>query len=51
MVGLDQYTLDSLPYFHRRMSGQQLHHHAFVGWIKVLDENERQAVAVKQRCE
>lgn len=45
MVALKRHSIPSLAYPHGGMAGQQLHHHAFVGRVEMLDENESHAVA------
>ena len=37
VLALDQRSICCLPHGHRRVVGQQVHHHAFVGRIEVLD--------------
>ena len=49
MVALDRHSVRCLPHGHRRVAGQQVHHHAFVGRIEMLDQDEGHAVAGRQR--
>src|SRR6185312_5770817 len=44
MVALKRHSISGLADAHRGMAGQQLNHHAFVGRVEMLDENERHAV-------
>jgi hypothetical protein len=37
VVGLDRHSIRCLPHRHRRVTCQQVHHHAFMGWIEMLD--------------
>ena len=50
VVALDRHSIRCLPHGHRRVAGQQVHHHAFVGRIEMLDEDEGHAVAGWQRA-
>ena len=45
MVGLEQRSICGLAHSHLGVAGQQIHHHAFVGRIEMLDEDESHAVA------
>jgi len=45
MVALKRHSISGLADAHRGMAGQQLNHHAFVGRVEMLDENESHAVA------
>ena len=47
VVALDRHSIRCLPHIHRRVAGQQLHHHAFVGRIEMLDEDEGHAAAAR----
>ena len=49
VVALDRHSIRRLPHGHRRVAGQQVHHHAFVGRIEMLDQDEGHAVAGGQR--
>ena len=49
VVALDRHSVRRLPHGHRRVAGQQVHHHAFVGRIEMLDQDEGHAVAGGQR--
>ena len=48
VLALDQHSIGCLPHGHRRVAGQQIHHHAFMGRIEMLDEDEGHAVAGAQ---
>ena len=45
VVALDQHAILGLPHGHRRVAGQQIHHHAFVGRVEMLDQDKCHAVA------
>ena len=45
MFALDRHAVGRLTDFHRRMAGKQLHQHAFMGRIEVLDQNGGEAGA------
>jgi len=49
VVALDRHAIGRLPDRHRGVSGQQVHHHAFVGRIEMLDQDKGHAVAGGQR--
>ena len=49
MLTFDFHAIRGFAHGHRGVVGQQVHHHAFVGWIEMLDQNERHAVAGGQR--
>ena len=49
VIALDQHSVGGLLHHHGRAGGQQVHHHAFVGRIEMLDENKTHAVAGRQR--
>ncbi len=51
MLALDLHAVRRLADFHRRMAGQQLDQHAFMGRIEVLDQNEGEAGAGGQRVQ
>jgi hypothetical protein len=44
MVPLDWHSVRGLPHGHRGMAGQKIDHHAFVGRIEMLHQNEGHAV-------
>jgi len=44
MVALKRHSIPGFAYPHGGMAGQQLNHHAFVGRVEMLDENESHAV-------
>jgi ribosomal protein S8 len=48
MVGLDRHAIRRLAHGHQRVAGQQVHHHAFVGGIEMLDQDESHAGAGRQ---
>ena len=50
VIALDRHSIRRLPHGHRRVAGQQVHHHAFVGRIEMLDQDEGHAVAGRQRA-
>jgi hypothetical protein len=41
---LDRHTIGRLQHGHWCVAGQQVNHHAFVGGIEVLDQDEGHAV-------
>ena len=43
MLPLDRHSIHGLLNGHRRMTRQQVHHHAFMGRIEMLDQDERHA--------
>jgi len=49
VVALDRHAIGRLADRHRGVSGQQVHHHAFVGRIEMLDQDKGHAVAGGQR--
>ena len=49
MLALDRHAIRCLPHRHRRVPGQQVHHHAFVGRIEMLDQDEGHAAIGRQR--
>ena len=51
VVALERHSVGGLPHGHRRVAGQQVHHHAFVGRIEMLDQDEGHAVAGRQRVQ
>jgi hypothetical protein len=50
MLALEQHSIRRLAYRHRGVAGQQVNHHAFVGRIEMLDQDEGHAVAGGQRA-
>jgi hypothetical protein len=51
VVALELHPVCSLQNFHRRVTGQQIDHHALVLWIEMLDQHEGHAAAGWQRIE
>jgi hypothetical protein len=51
MLALNRPSFGWLPHSHRRAAGQQIHHHAFVGRVEMLDQDEGHAVACRQRLQ
>jgi hypothetical protein len=49
MFALDRHTIGRLHDGHCRVARQQIHHHAFMGRIEVLDQDERHAAIGWQR--
>ena len=49
VVALERHSIRRLPHGHRRVAGQQVDHHAFVGRIEMLDQDEGHADAGWQR--
>ncbi len=49
MFGLERHAVRGLLHLHPRMAGQQIDHHARMGRVEVLDQNERHAAAGRQR--
>ena len=45
MVRLERHPVGRLAHGYRRVSGEQVHHHALVGRVEMLDQNESHAVA------
>ena len=41
VLALDEHSICSLQDLKRCVAGEQIHHHAFMGRIEVLDQNER----------
>ena len=50
MVGLDQHPINRLRHKHRCVACQQVHHHAFVGRVEMLDQDKSHAVSGWQRA-
>ena len=50
VVGFDRHSIRCLPHSHRRVACQQVHHHTFMGWIEMLDQDESHAVVAWQRA-
>ena len=50
MIGLDQHSINRLQHKHRRVACQQVHHHAVVGRIEMLDQDKGHAVSGWQRA-
>jgi hypothetical protein len=50
VLALEQHSIGCLPHGHRRVAGQQVHHHAFVGRIEMLNQDQGHAVAEGQRA-
>jgi hypothetical protein len=48
MLRLDRHSLRCLPHAHRRVAGQQIHHHALMGGIEMLNEDEGHAAVGRQ---
>lgn len=48
MLRLDWHSIRCLPHAHRRVAGQEIHHHALMGGIEMLNEDKGHAVAVRQ---
>lgn len=51
MVAIDPHSLDRLKNGHRGMTREQVHHHAFVGGVEVLDQDEGHAAIGRQRVQ
>ena len=51
MLALDLHSVRCLPHSHCRAAGQQINHHAFVGRVEMLDQDEGHAVAGRQRLQ
>ena len=51
VVALDRHSIRRLPHGHRGVAGQQVDHHAFVGRIEMLDQDEGHAVVGRQRAD
>ena len=51
MVALELHPVCRLQNFHRRVTGQQIDHHALVLWIEMLDQHEGHAAVGRQRVE
>ena len=51
MLALERHPVRRLLYFHRRMAGQQIDHHARMRRIEMLDQNEGHAGAGRERVE
>ena len=49
VVGRDGHSIGCLEHGHRRVAGQQVHHHAFMGRIEMLDDDESHAAGGGQR--
>jgi hypothetical protein len=49
MLPLYEHSVSRLPHGHGRVAGQQVHHHALVARIEMLDQNEGHAVTYRQR--
>jgi hypothetical protein len=49
IVRFDQHAVSRLPHAERRVARQQLHHHALVAWVEVLDQDERHAAPGRNR--
>ena len=48
VVALERHAVRCLPHGIDGVAGQQIHHHAFVGRIEMLDQDEGHAVARRQ---
>ena len=51
MIALEQHSVYGLEHGHRSVTGQQVHHHALVARIEMLDEDESHAVPGGQRLD
>ena len=51
MLALDRHAVGGLADLHRRVAGKQIHQHAFMGRIEVLDQNEGEAGVRRQRVQ
>ena len=45
MVRRKQHSVGRLQHRHRRVPGKQIHHHAFMGGVEMLDKDQGDAVA------
>ena len=50
-IALKRHAVAGLHHLHRGVAGQKLGHHALVGRIEMLDENEGKTGFCRQRCE
>jgi len=51
MIALERHPVCSLLHGHRGVTSQQIHHHAFVGGIKMLHQDEGHAGSGRQRAD
>ena len=51
VVALELHPVRRLQNLHRRVTGQQIDHHALVLWIEMLDQHEGHAAVGRQRVE
>ena len=51
VVGLELHAIRRLAHGHRGVPGQQVHHHAFMRRVEMLDQNESHAIALGQRAD
>ena len=51
VVARDRHSVDRLKHGHRRVASEQVHHHAFVGRVEVLHQDEGHAGIGRQRVD